>query len=262
MMILGRQIFPRTTLRLLGDALRRLGDTFFSFFLGNTEENFSFIDKYAVGRIIDYYGGNEGHQIDKKTGNLGYGFIHYALIRSLKPRRVLCVGSGRGFIPAICALACKDNRKGMVDFVDPGYEPPHLKSWAGEGVWKRVNPERHFSLLGLSSWIKTYVMTSKEFAKKYSKRRYEYVYIDGDHSYKGAKLDYGLFWPKLKKDGFMAFHDVTVKQWGELKNFGVWKLWKEIESEHKIIFPLEQSGLGIIQKQEASKYDRKNRSSK
>ena len=131
----------------------------------------------------------------------------------------------------------------MVDFVDAGF-----RTWGGDGFWKKVNAQRYFSLLGISSWIEVYVMTSKDFAKKYPKGRYGYVYIDGDHSYKGAKLDYKLFWPRLKKGGFMAFHDVAVKEWGRLKGFGVWKLWQEIKSEHKIIFPLRQSGLGIIQK--------------
>ena len=189
-----------------------------------------------------------GHKVDKKTGNLGYGFIHYALIRVTGPKHILCVGSKKGFIPAICALACKDNKRGHVDFVDAGYAPPHPKSWAGDGFWKKVNPERHFSKLGLSGWITTYVMTSKEFAQKYPQRKYGYIYIDGDHSYRGVKSDYNLFWPRLLKNGFMVFHDVTVKKWEKLLGFGVWKLWKEIKNEHKIIFPLKQSGLGVLQK--------------
>ncbi|PJE67800.1 hypothetical protein COU95_00430 [Candidatus Shapirobacteria bacterium CG10_big_fil_rev_8_21_14_0_10_40_9] len=248
MRILGKNIFPRTYFKLLKDAFLRLVGAFFP---GNRRKGFTFIDKYAVRRIIDYYGcygGDEGHQIDKKSGNLGYGFIHYALIRNLKSKRVLCVGSGKGLIPAICALACKDNQMGFVDFVDAGYGKNHPKSWAGDGFWKKVDPERHFSLLGVSDWIKTYVMTSQDFAKKFPKRSYGYISLDGDHSYEGVKLDYELFWPKLKEGGFMAFHDVTVKQWGKLKNFGVWKLWQELKNEHKIIFPLKQSGLGILQK--------------
>lgn len=243
MRVFGKNIFPRTSLRLAKDAFCRLIEV-----LRGQQHSFGFVDQYSVRRIIDYYGGDEGHQIDKKTGNLGYGFIHYALIRNLKPKRVLCIGSGRGFIPAICALACKDNQIGVVDFVDAGYGKRHPKSWAGDGFWGRINPKRHFSFLGISDWIKTYVMTSQDFAKKFPKRSYGYVYLDGDHSYEGVKLDYELFSPRLEKSGFMAFHDVTVKQWDKLKNFGVWKLWQEIKNQSKIVFPLVQSGLGIIQK--------------
>jgi hypothetical protein len=243
MKVLGRDFYPRTYLRFQKDAFCRLIG-----FLFKPQKSFTFIDKSSVRRIIDYYGGNEGHKIDKKSGNLGYGFIHYALIRNLQPKKVLCVGSGRGFIPAVCALACKDNKKGMVDFVDSGYSKEHPQSWAGNGFWKKGDIKKHFSLLGIEDRIKTQVMTSKSFAEKYPKTRYGYIYIDGDHSYKGVKLDYQLFWPRLKKGGFMAFHDVTVKKWGKLSGFGVYKLWEEIKSNHKIIFPLKQSGLGILQK--------------
>lgn len=243
MKILGKNIFPRTTFRLQKDGLRRLFDISIW-----PKRSFTFVDKYAARRIINYYGGSEGHKIDKESGNLGYGFIHYALIRNLRPKRVLCIGSTRGFIPSICALACKDNKKGSVDFVDAGYGKNHPKSWAGDGFWKREDVKKHFSLLGIGDWLEVHVMTSKNFAQKYPQRRYGYIYIDGDHSYRGVKLDYQLFWPRLKKGGFMVFHDVTVKKWKKLSGFGVWKLWQEIKNRHRIILPFKQSGLGILQK--------------
>lgn len=248
MRIFSQEIFPRTNLRLLKDAFVRLGEIFVLFCRGRPQEAFQFVDQSAIRRIIDYYGGHTGHLVDKKKGNLGYGFLHYGLIRTLGPQRVLCVGSARGFIPAVCALACKDNQEGHVDFVDAGFERGSGKAWGGDGFWKRVDPQKHFALLGLKDWIDTYVMTTKEFALNYPRRQYGYIYLDGDHSYEGIKLDYELFWPKLKKGGLMAFHDVTVKEWGLLKDFGVWKFWQELKEVPKITFPLKQSGLGILQK--------------
>jgi len=242
--IFNRQFFLRTNLRLIKDAFGHLIEV-----LINPQKSFGFINRSAVCKIIDYYAGNSGHQIEKETANLGYGFIHYSLIRNLKPKRVLCIGSAKGFIPVICGLACKDNKTGIVDFVDAGYEKNHPKSWSGDGFWKKADLKKHFSLSGVTGWIETYVMTTEEVGKMYPKRKYGYIYIDGDHSYEGARKDYELFWPRLEKGGFMVFHDVTVKEWGELKGFGVWKLWQEIKSNHKIIFPLKQSGLGILQKE-------------
>lgn len=238
------KIFPRTRIRIFYDSLRYFFENLFSF---------GFINKYAARRLIQYYGGNNGHWIDVKKGNLGYGFIHYAFIRNLKPKRVLCIGSGYGFIPAICALACKDNQFGKVDFIDASYDKTHSKNWGGTGFWKQIKPERYFALLGVNGWLKTYLMTSEEFAiknkSKNKKDRYGYIYLDGDHSYEGAKKDFDLFWPELAKGGLMVFHDVVVKNWGDLKNFGVWRFWRELKKESKIIFPFpKESGLGIIQK--------------
>lgn len=238
------QFFPRTSLKIIkGEICNFLNS------LLNPIGNFAIFNPSTIKIVADYYGyANSGHQINVDKANLGYGFVHYALIRNLKPDSVLCIGSGRGLIPAICALACKDNQRGMVNFVDAGFDNKSSKNWGGDGFWKRVSVEKHFSLLGLDGWINTYVMTSREYAKKFEKKTYGFIYIDGDHSYSGVKLDYKLFWPRLEKLGIMAFHDVTVKEWGELKDFGVWKLWKEIKNKNKFIFPLEQSGLGIIQK--------------
>ena len=205
------------------------------------------INKDVAEELINHYGGDAGHQTDVKTSNLGYGFIHYSFIRNIRPSRVLCIGSRTGYIPAICAIACKDNGYGAVDFVDAGLDEKDKSSWSGIGFWKKTNVEKHFSKLDLSSWLNFFLMTTNTFAKKFPSRRYDYIYIDGDHSYHGVKNDYSLFWSRLSKGGFMVFHDATVKNWGPLKNFGVWRLLKQIK-KNKLILPLDQSGLAIVQK--------------
>ncbi len=196
--------------------------------------------------LIDVYDGYWGHSVSRKNGDLGFGFFHFGLIAAHKPKRVLCVGSQKGFIPVICALACKSNNKGHVDFVDAGFDEGHPKAWSGIGFWRKVNLNKHFAKAGAENWITTHVLTTEDFAKK-NKRRYDYIYIDGDHSYEGVKRDYKIFWPLLNKGGFMAFHDVLAEGSFRSKyNFGVWKLWKEIKNE-KIYFS-RLPGLGILQK--------------
>lgn len=209
----------------------------------------SLTSHFLSKKIIDYFNGDRGHNLDSRGEFLGFGLIHYSLIRNIKPKRVLCIGSRKGFIPAILALACKDNKMGRVDLVDPGYDRKHSRHWSGIGLWKKIDPKKHFRVLSLHRWIDLYVMTSKQFAQKFPQRRYEYVYIDGDHSYEGVKKDYNLFWPRLGKNGLMVFHDVVVKEYKELKNFGVWRFWRDLKDKNKITFPFpKESGLGILQK--------------
>lgn len=206
-------------------------------------------NRFLSKKIIDYFKADTGHNLDPKKTFLGFGLIHYSLIRNIKPQRVLCIGSRNGFIPAILAMGCKDNKKGHVDFVDAGFDKNDRQHWSGIGFWRRVNPKKHFNYLNLNKWLSTYVMTSAEFAQKFPQKKYDYIYVDGDHSYKGVKLDYKLFWSKLRKNGLMVFHDVIVKEWGELKEFGVWKFWQELKDKNKITFPFpKESGLGILQK--------------
>lgn len=199
--------------------------------------------------LIDNYDGYWGQQADRFTGNLGFGSLHYQIISIQKPLRVLCIGSQRGFIPAICALACKHNRRGHVDFVDAGFAEPHPKAWSGDGFWKKINPKTHFGKIGIQKYISTFVMSTEEFSTKYPKKRYDYIYVDGDHSYDGVKNDYKLFWPKLNKNGYMAFHDSSaLGNFRKRYKFGVSKFLLEISKFNSHIRFPNHPGLEIIQK--------------
>jgi len=205
------------------------------------------LNRAVCRKIIEYYNGDTGHQTDLKTGNLGYGLFHYSLILNLKPKRVLCVGSRKGFIPAMCALACQEHGAGHVDFVDAGYGPHDRNHWTGIGWWKQTDPSKHFSYLDLTPWITTHIMTTAEFARK-THAKYHYIYIDGDHSYVGVKKDYRLFWPRLEKGGFMAFHDIFERGKHPEGIYGVARLWHELTRKKTSTILPGTSGLGILQK--------------
>ena len=174
----------------------------------------SLVKRSISRKLIEIYNGDDGHNLNYTQYFLGFGLIHYAFIRNLKPESILCVGSRKGFIPATIALACKDNDKGHIDFVDAGYDQDQpTKHWSGIGFWKKEDPDKHFAKIGVSDYITTYVMTTEKYAKKIPKKRYQYIYIDGDHSYEGIKLDYDLFWSRLDRGCFMSFHDVVARDY-------------------------------------------------
>jgi hypothetical protein len=216
-------------------------------------ETRSWLKKNEIKKFIEIYARDDNwHHLDKENGGLGYGWVHYSLIRLLRPEKVLCVGSRYGYIPAICAMACRDNKNGIVDFVDAGYdqqEPGYLqKSWGGVGFWKKCNPEKYFGKFGLDKYIRLYVMRSEEYSKKNEKAKYGYVCIDGDHSYEGVKNDFEMFWPKVEKGGFMTFHDIGSPDAGAAV-YGIRKFWKELKNKQKTVMEfLENPGLGLIQK--------------
>jgi len=49
-------------------------------------------------------------------------------------------------------------------------------------------------------------MTSERAAKDFDKP-VGLIFIDGDHDYEAVRLDFDLWYPKLVKGGWMAFHD-------------------------------------------------------
>lgn len=207
----------------------------------------------TIGNFIDLYAGHDNwHNIDKNSGNLGYGWIHYSLIRNASPKKILVIGSKLGYIPAVCALACKDNNIGHVDFVDAAYDyknPNDSKAhWGGEGFWKKINVKKYFGKFAIEKYITLHVMTTQKFYEKFVDRKWDYIYLDGDHSYNGIKFDFETFWPKLKKGGFMCLHDIYTKDLGNLE-YGVNKYWIKIKKKFPNAIEFGGiCGLGIIQK--------------
>ena len=190
-----------------------------------------------------------GHQADIKNADLGYGWLHYGLIRQQKPKTLLCIGSRYGYIPAVMAQACKDNDIGKVDFVDAGYGENDKNHWTGKAYWKTKAGLDSFKNFNLQRYIKIFVQTTKQFKKKYPHKKYDYIYIDGDHSYEGVKFDYQEFWQNLNQNGYMIFHDICVKGILPEGEYGVWKLFNEIKKKKPYLtINHSYSGLGIIQK--------------
>ncbi|MFH0750165.1 MAG: class I SAM-dependent methyltransferase [Candidatus Gottesmanbacteria bacterium] len=206
------------------------------------------IKRTIANIIIDKFNGDKGQNTSPYF--LGFGLIHYALIRNTKPKLVLCIGSRRGYVPALCALACKENLIGHVDFVDAAYDDKTPeKHWSGTGFWNTKESIHLFDIINVASQITLYKTTSKNYAKQFPQKHYDYVYIDGDHSYEGVKKDFQLFWPGLNPGGFCIFHDIVAHGYIGKGKFGVWKFWNELPNVHKITFPFpKESGLGILQK--------------
>jgi len=55
---------------------------------------------------------------------------------------------------------------------------------------------------------------SVEAASLFGDGELDLVYIDADHSYEGCKADIEAWFPKVKADGFMAFHDYINPAYG------------------------------------------------
>ncbi len=213
-----------------------------------TTRKFSNDDR--IYELMKFFKAEEyGHQCSWHQADLGYGWWHYGFVRQQKPKKVLCIGSRYGYIPAVLAQACFDNGFGKVDFIDAGFSEDDEGGWTGVGYWRTKEGQNSFVKFGLGEYIKLFLMTTKDFAKRYSMRKYDYIYIDGDHSYQGVSLDVKLFWPKLKKHGLMVFHDVGVKGVKSEGEYGVWEKWQELKKEYGgIEIKFKGSGLGVIQK--------------
>lgn len=63
---------------------------------------------------------------------------------------------------------------------------------------------------------------------KFPKEHFDWLYIDGDHSYSGIQKDIAAAVQRVKRDGILVFNDYTVWSPLEVCNYGVLKAINEL----------------------------------
>ena len=87
---------------------------------------------------------------------------------------------------------------------------------------------------------------SYDVFEKVSGKRYDMLFIDGDHSYEGVKKDFEMYLPLVRQNGLIVFHDIYSEP-------GVAKFWSEARQKylHYEIVNFSSKrilGIGVIKK--------------
>lgn len=162
--------------------------------------------------------------------------------RELAPKTIVEVGTHKGgnsflFCHAVPSAQrvvgvdlCVQNGAKLVHFVRPG--------------------QRYFPLHGDSQ---TAAMKAR-VQSRLGGSTVDFLFIDGDHSYKGVKADYELYSPLVRSGGIIALHDIVPDH---RTRFGretgcyageVHQFWAELKRTHaveELIDDAEQDGFGI-----------------
>ncbi len=129
--------------------------------------------------------------------NYERGILIYYLIRTYNMKSMLEIGFGRGYATMCAAKAFWDaGVQGTVTTVDPNIDENYLKSL------QQVFPAEMFKSI-------QFVKGTSADAYPQIEKKYDFVYIDGDHSYEGTKLD----WEGCKNrfDKCLLFDDYHMK---------------------------------------------------
>jgi hypothetical protein len=197
-----------------------------------------------------------GHHEEPSNLNLGFGFIYYGLVRSLRPRHIVVIGSGFGFSVVCLALGLKDNGFGQLSFVDPSFSllrDGPFKTIGGHSHWD--HPEKvleHFDRFGVSDIVVHYKQTSEEFFTNYRNHHLKEIdigFIDGNHSYKDVQHDFLQILNHTCKNSYILLHDTHIYVRELLRHSGV-KRWLNTVKQNKdyfevVDFPFS-SGVALV----------------
>lgn len=92
----------------------------------------------------------------------------------------------------------------------------------------------------------------KEVRKALNKRKVDFIFIDGDHSYEGVKKDFEYYKGLVRKGGFIALHDIVDSDSHRFQGCEVSKFWQELKDDpnvktSEIIEGLDWGGIGLVE---------------
>lgn len=166
--------------------------------IGVTLDAISMGDFDCIGEVTAKRQRTPNEENYKKHGafyrsNYERGILIYSLIRQFNLTSMLEIGFGRGYGTVCAAKAFYDaGVVGKVTTVDPALEEKFVAQL------QKVFPQDWFRHI-------TFVKGLSKDAFPQLEQSYDLVYIDGDHSYEGTKLDWEGTKDRFKK--FLLFDD-------------------------------------------------------
>ena len=150
--------------------------------------------------------------------HMGDGLVVYSIIQHMRAKNCVCIGSGGGFIPRIMTQARIDLHKSKIFIGDGNY------SWGDIGATYVIDACNGVGgpndLENKESFYNTHF--HPRFIKETSENAFynffvlqdikvDFLFIDGDHSYEGVKLDFDLYSTILSENGVIIIHDTDDK---------------------------------------------------
>jgi len=165
----------------------------------------------------------------------------YDIVECLRPQVVVELGAYNGVSFFTFCQSMKENDiDGLCYAVDTWAGDEHTGSYDTsviDGV--RAHAREHYR--GNSYLLQMYF---NEALAHFDQESIDLLHIDGLHTYEAVKEDFNNWYPKLKPGGVILFHDIEAR----IKDYGVWKLWSELEAEYDTFKFKHGFGLGVLRK--------------
>lgn len=151
------------------------------------------------------------HGAENGAEFLSAGLLYYSLAYSTRARTCVCLGSGGGFVPRLMRQAQRDlGLDGSRTFLVDGAQNVSKERkdiwgspyWLDEDSTFRKNYPEIEIVLKLTADAFNEVFVADNIG-------IDYLHIDADHHYDGAKRDWDLYRTLVSENGVITLHDTT-----------------------------------------------------
>ena len=195
----------------------------------------------TLGAKFEYLTGNRQFRVDQKKPEF---MALLGKIETLAPKNILEIGGRRGGSALMFSIAAGgDSDLLSMDIKTSPRKLKNLKRLCGDHQVDFWEADSHSD------------ETIQRLSDHLGKKKIDFLFIDGDHSYEGAKQDFIRFAPFVQDGGLIALHDIQLDfttRYNVQTNCwvgGVPEFWKEIQSvgfdNDELISDPTQDGYGI-----------------
>ena len=109
----------------------------------------------------------------------------------------------------------------------------------GDEIYAHVRQHNEQHYANFSQLLR---ITFDQAVDQFSDGSIDFLHIDGLHTYEAVRHDFECWQPKLSRSAVVLFHDIVVRD----RDFGVWKLWEELQMQYPNFQFEHSNGLGIL----------------
>jgi hypothetical protein len=169
--------------------------------------------------------------------------LHFAydLVAVMKPASLVELGVDRGESYFTFCQAADENQTGTRLFgIDTWRGDQHAGGY-DETTFAQVSGHNRDNYESFSTLLRS---NFDDALAQFADASIDVLHLDGLHTETAVRHDVDSWLPKLRPGGILLLHDVRVRS----KNFGVWKIWAELQRQGRSWTFEDGPGLGVWQK--------------